>query len=326
MLGRHIRELREKNAISLNELAEKSGFSEDELLTVETENVSHLDPQQLMKIAENLCLKSAYDFIYLMRLNKEYPRRFRAYNVSLPRTGTTSIAKMFSNYNSQHEFLKNHVAIMIEKLEKNVISKEQFRDFVIKRDRTGCLEMDSAFFNQYYIDILAEEFSSAKFIFVVRDCFSWVDSVVNLVLLPEIQSNMTAGLPSFGLPFDLPGGMSEEKDDFRCNFKDYIGGMLSCWASLTENTLKKLPLDRSLILRTHELFKKTDILAEFVGVPSHTLNSNRSNKSRQKLHLLHSIDYNFLKAESNKYCSAMMDKFFPNYSLKDFLSGRYPSD
>jgi len=32
------------------------------------------------------------------------------------------------------------------------------------------------------VDVLAEEFPDAKFIFVIRDCWSWLDSLLNMVL------------------------------------------------------------------------------------------------------------------------------------------------
>ncbi|MBC6478144.1 MAG: hypothetical protein GDA56_10480 [Hormoscilla sp. GM7CHS1pb] len=49
------------------------------------------------------------------------------------------------------------------------------------RDRQGCLEMDSASFNHFYLDIL---FSQAKFVFTIRGTGSSWESLPN----PPIQN------------------------------------------------------------------------------------------------------------------------------------------
>jgi len=85
MLGKQIKELRQKNKISLEELAHKSGLSVDTLRLIEQDDIEHIEDSRLLKIADNLCLKSALDFACLMKTNKAF-RRFHAYVVGLPKT------------------------------------------------------------------------------------------------------------------------------------------------------------------------------------------------------------------------------------------------
>lgn len=114
MLGKLIKELRENRNISIKELACKSGLSMGILTSLEKEEISSIDNQKLLKIADSLQFKKAYEFIYLMRTNSS-PRRFHAYNVGLIRTGTSSMAGIFSKYRSGHELLVNSTTKMIKK-------------------------------------------------------------------------------------------------------------------------------------------------------------------------------------------------------------------
>ncbi len=132
MLGARIGELRLKNGIPLEGLAEKSGISADALARIERGELPQLDTQRLLKIADNLRLKSGADFAGLLQLNK-YPRRFHAYCVGLPKSGTVSLAGLFSNYRSCHEFHQWETHQMIIRRNHGGHSRERFRGFLKER-------------------------------------------------------------------------------------------------------------------------------------------------------------------------------------------------
>lgn len=321
MLGARIRELRLKNEISREELATKSGISAEELGRIERGDVKQLDVQRLLKIADNLRLKSGSDFAGLMRLNK-YPRRFHAYCVGLPKSGTVSLAGLFGNYRSYHEFHQWETHKMIIRYNHGTISRERFSGFLKERELLGGLpEMDSAHFNRHSIDILQEEFPEAKFICLIRDCYSWVNSFVNYFVVPEHEAMQSKELPN-GMPFDIPRGAMEAKNELVNNFQKYIDIPLSFWSSSYRDMLEKLPPGRSMIIRTHELSQKIDDIAHFIGISPDTLIKERSHLNRAKytVNVLRNLDRNFLKAKFSEHCSGLMEKFFPGFSLDDFLS------
>jgi hypothetical protein len=243
-------------------------------------------------------------------------RKFKIYNVGLAKTGTTSIANIFGNYQSGHEFLLKETGQVIKDFQNNQITQADLRDFVKQRDEIGNLEVDSTFCNSYYLDILAEEFSSAQFIFTIRDCYSWVDSVINMVYTHTKITHLDL---IFGLPPSLLGNEAE----LRKHFYQYLDQLLALWASVNTEILEKLPGDRSLIIRTHEISKKLDDIAGFIGIPADTLDYTKSHefKAAQKLNLLHEVDYSYLEARFKAYCLPLMNEYFPGYSLKDFLDG-----
>lgn len=321
MVGTHIRELRLKNKITLEELAANSGMSADELGRIERGEVKQLDVQSLLKIADNLRIKSGSDFAGLMRLNK-YPRRFHAYGVGLPKSGTVSLAGLFGNYRSYHELHQWETHQMIIRYKHGDISRERFSGFLKERAMLGGLpEMDSAHFNRHYIDILQEEFPEAKFICLIRDCYSWVNSFVNYFVVPEREAIQSKELPN-GMPFDIPRGAMEVKNGLVNNFHKHIDVPLSFWASSYRDMLEELPPGRSIIIRTHELSKKIDDIADFIGISPDTLIKEQSHLNRAKytVNILRNLDRDFLKAKFSEHCSDLMGRFFPEFSLDDFLS------
>lgn len=317
MLGKLIKEFRERQNISIDVLAQRSGLTGEILTHLEEGEIVSLDQQQLVKIADSLKIKSAYDFAYLMRLNTT-PRKFHVYNVGLIKTGTTSMASIFSKYRSGHEKILGDTEKKIEKFVKQTISREQLRQFIRERDCKLFLEMDSSHIHRLYLNFLAEEFPWSKYIFTIRDCYSWLDALINWILTHRINEKCPGGKDLFGM--DNFGCMDE--DDMQRNIHSHLEGFLSFWASANKDILEKLPLDRSLIIRTHEISDKINDIANFLDISPETLDRNQAHKfkARQKFNMLHRIDYEFLEISCKKYCTPLMEKFFPNYTLKDFFN------
>src|SRR5579871_183603 len=108
-------------------------------------------------------------------------RRFRVYNVGIAKTGTRSVAGIFCRYRSLHELLFEDTVRAVADRERGAMSEPEFRRFIRWRDQLTQLDVDSSSYNCYYVDVLADEFPDAKFLFVTRDCLSWLDSFLNMV-------------------------------------------------------------------------------------------------------------------------------------------------
>lgn len=319
MLGKRIKELRKKNFISINDLANNSGISIDVLNRIENSCIERINNRELVKIIDNLHLKSAYDFAYLMRLNNT-SRRFHVYNVGLIRTGTSSMAGIFSKYRSGHELLMDAATKLTKEYNEQVISKETLRQFIIERDLQLFLEMDSSHIHRLYLDILVEEFPSSKYIFTIRDCYSWLDAIINWILNHRIGekckgSKILIGLDNFGCM---------DQNDMQSKIHGYLKDFLSFWASANSNILKNIPRERSLIIRTHEISDKLEDISRFLDISPETLDRDKAHKfkAHRKFHMLHHIDYEFLNGSCKEYCSPLMEKYFPEYTLKMFLNGK----
>jgi hypothetical protein len=251
-------------------------------------------------------------------------RRFQAYNLGIAKTGTTSMAGIFGKYRSRHEFMFQETTQAIADYKSDVITRDEFETFIIQRDKLGMLEMDSASFSFAYADILVEKFSSAKFVVTIRDCYSWLNSLLNLAL--HIGQKMPNWLVDYGqraLGIRVKADALKSREDFVRYLPAVIDGFLKYWANANTLLLETLPRSRTLIVRTHEISASIERLAQFIGVAQDTLLAERSHlfKARRKFGLLYEIDYGFLRDKCDQYCAGLMKDLFPCYNLQDFLVG-----
>ncbi len=325
MLGRSIKRQREERKLDRQKLANAAGISIELLTDIENGDiVPPVDAEILLKIADQFQFAHGQDFVSFMGLNR--PRKFQAYVLGLAKTGTVSLTGVFGNYWTDHEFDQWDTHQAIKKFQDGLISRNEFREYIIKREAmAGFLELDSAHFNRHYIDILAEEYPQAKFICLIRECHSWVNSFVNYFTMPEREA-IQSSYKRNGLPFDLPRGDNEAKKELVRNFHKYIDGPLSFWADQYNEMLgklRKLPSERYMIIKTNELSIKIGDVASFIGIPADSLVGDRSHLNRAEYHIdiLKKLDTNFLEEKFNKYCSPLMKEFFPDYALQDFLAG-----
>jgi hypothetical protein len=231
---------------------------------------------------------------------------------------------IFSTHRSAHEYAMEQAWQVISGMLSRTIDIRKVCSFVRKRS-LRMLEMDSASFNHFFLEILREEFPQSRFIFVIRDCFSWVDSLANMLLDPN-REFLEPAPAILGTPFPIPGGDSPERKELRQNFVSYIDGFLKNWSSHNQRIVEQLPPERSLILRTHELSQSRDVLSDFLAIPPDTLNMSRSHEFRAsiKYNVLGQADPTLLESRFNEICSPLMNTFFPGYRLIDFLEGKRP--
>jgi Sulfotransferase domain len=245
-------------------------------------------------------------------------RRFRVYNVGIAKTGTQSVASIFANYRSLHELLFPDTVETIARRAKGTLDESAFREFVRWRDGLARLDVDSSSYNAHYVDVLADEFPDAKFIFVIRDCWSWLDSMLNMGLqfgkdMPDwmIEHCRTILGPEFAprIGADLPRRMPSMAQ-----------AGLSYWSWLNEFVVKHLPTERSIVVRTAELSTSLNRLAAFVGVPEETLRHDlrHVHRGQVRYHSLQMVNPRVL-LEYAAGCRGLMQDFFPGVSLEKFL-------
>lgn len=339
MLGDRIRMLRQRQGLDLGDLAARSKIAVEVLSRLERNEICEIPHRDILSLAIALGVRAAHDFGHLLSLNGVC-RRFRAYNVGRPKTGTTSVAHIFSNYRSRHEFKSFDMKRLIGRHIRGEVSDTELRTFVLQRDSLGGLEMDSSSFNHYYLDILVAEFPWAKYVFTIRDCYSWVDSVTNFALMKRRRyADDGAGFDAYmvdedrhfystldRMDFGFPPGKKMDREQMVAALPDYIDAMLTSWTDVNGRILSLLPPENSLILRTHEITSRLDDLARFIGVPRETLNAARahSRKGTKIIEPLRNHDPGFLMRKFEQHCGPLMERFFPGYAFRDYLEGRKP--
>ena len=262
-------------------------------------------------------LENNFSFFY----NTSSSRRFQAYNVGLPRTGTSSIASLFGLYRSDTEFMEQETVEQIIALYDGNLSAKEFRNYLLHRDQKGKLEMDSASFNHFYLDILVEEFPLAKFVFTIRDCYSWLNSYFKLLLkyrkrFDDQGIDPPAWMVNYGrvlfgeLAWDIwePFSSLQYLQQKLLDLPELLDVFLRHWGESNRRILKLLPRDRSFIIKTHELSDKLDELAKFINIPIYSLTSAyHTNISAEKTDLLSVLDEGVFDQLAKKYCGDLFE-------------------
>ncbi len=247
------------------------------------------------------------------------PRRFHAYCVGMPKTGTHSLAEVLRNYRSVHEpeglF---YMGIAMARAEGK-LSESQLRGRVRYMGRKLWLEFNSAYFNFPLLEVLLEVYPQAKFILSIRDCYSWLDSTINELLARE-HGEMQLRFHQFYADA-VPKGSHQDGDRV---FKEHglmpLDQLLRGWSHHNQRVLSLVPSDRLLVVRTYEILSDLPRIAEFLGIDPGTLDATRSHqhKAARKYGLLAELDEGYLEECVETSCRALMDRFFPEVrSLRD---------
>ena len=282
----------------------------------------------LVSIAREADLKKAAIPVYDILPSWCFPERhlrFKAYCVGMGKTGTTTMHAIFRNqYRSAHEPEARFLTKKIIAFTQGNIDQSQFTQYIKHQDRRLGLEMNSSNLNYYLIDILVNEFSNAKFILTIRDCYSWLDSIINhhLVNLNRLKSNnwfRHDWLLLTDMRYRTDKKHVKEETILANNGLYTLDGYFSSWRESNSKILATVPEERLLIVKTAEINQSIQRIEEFLGIPVGTIpNRVRENVRSKKTNLLSQINKDFLEEKANFHCKELMDKYFPE--VKGFNS------
>jgi hypothetical protein len=220
-------------------------------------------------------------------------RRFHLIGVGLPKTGTTSLAHLFQPFRWGYEFLIAESVVRLIAWKGGRLGHERMRRWLASRAEAGALELDSASFNHYFLDILVELYPAARFVYTRRDAVSWADSLLNMALWPG-RYHRGQGWPEWQVAlgrlmapsFDPGRFVSPER--LRPALRPLAEELLAFYARETPRIEAALPPERSLVIPTDGLSTSLDTLAEFAGVPRSALNvaGSHANRGQAKIPLV----------------------------------------
>jgi hypothetical protein len=241
------------------------------------------------------------------------PRRFHGYCVGAGKTGTHSMAGIFEkHFVSAHEPASEDLVANILQFKKGKLSKYQMLTFLRKRDEQLCLEMESNGTLAIVQDLLVECFPQSKFILTIRDCYSWLDSVMN--------HNIASAPSGFWIEFDdikygstiarLPTKERALSVRGLRSLDDY----LSHWSNHINDIIRLTPSSRLLVLRIDHLDRSVNEIAEFLGIDPGLIDISRSHLFRnpKNFGIVEEIGAQYIEAKVKEHCSELMEKFFPD--------------
>ncbi len=193
------------------------------------------------------------------------------------------------------------------------MSASQFANFAVSYDRSVWLEMNSSLLNGFLLDPLVQRLPDAKFILTIRDCYSWansfMDQKINTVLAQMHPWRRLWRTVLHPPEFEF----SDQESLLRDRELFPLDGYFSYWARHNTHVLSTVPSDRLLVLRTTEISNSLERIADFVGVPVNSLNSEKTHsfKAPKRHGTLKQLNPDFVKKTAERYCGELMDRFFP---------------
>jgi hypothetical protein len=199
------------------------------------------------------------------------------------------------------------------------MSEEEFRDWILARDREMALEVDSSWHHILILDFLAQEFPDARYVLTIRDCYSWLNSEFKRVLHTPSRQSERVKLRKFIYDGENAAHAPEEQVLKEAGLFT-VDNYLSRWAAHNEKVLKTIPRERLLVVRTEQIRARAFEIAEFAGLPRGTVRLQRTHEYQNPVQrqIIREIDSNFLERKVEQHCRVLMKRFFPEIkSLAD---------
>ncbi len=242
----------------------------------------------------------------------------RAFCAGQAKSGTASLAGMLStDHRAAHEPEREELLAMILRESRGDVPPQGLRKYLLERDARLVLEYDISWANQFVIGHLLAAFPAAKFIVLVRDCDSWLKSIVGHLLSRDMPPDVREFLRWWFQPERYPHSRHDRALEARGLFS--VPAYLQAWNRHVDLCTGAIPADRRLVLRTHELVRSRKRLAAFLEIPeaSIDLDKGHRNLATWSGSMDSLVDRAYLDEMVRAICGANMDLYFP-----EFGSGR----
>ena len=240
------------------------------------------------------------------------PVRVKAFCVGQAKSGTASLVGLLSaNYRAAHEPERPELLDMIIRESRGEVTAEEIRKFLIERDAGLNLEYDVSWANQFVIGHLLDVFPASKFIVLIRDCYSWLQSAVGHLLSRELPSEIVDFLPWWTRPERYPHSLHDRALAERG--LDSVAAFLNVWNDHVDRCARQIPEDRRLVIRTHELARSHRRLADFLQIPVDTLDPESGHQNRSTWHerIESLVDPVYIDDMVRSICADNMARYFP---------------
>jgi hypothetical protein len=240
--------------------------------------------------------------------------------IGAAKTGTHTIAQMFdSRIKSSHEACAGEIISLVASQASAKDQRLELVDLIKKRDQTGRAEVDSSQLNIYLVDIFLSEYPGAKFVLTIRDCYTWLNSFINHSLRFPKTAPVWKRFRDFRFRSDhLVHPIQEAALKERGLYT--LEGYLSYWTFHNLTALNKIPQDRLLIIKTNEISRRAQDIADFAGLPLDYIRHDclHAFKSDQDFKVLHDLSEDYLNDTIQRFSGSLMTQFFPTIkSLAD---------
>jgi hypothetical protein len=213
-------------------------------------------------------------------------RKFHVINLSMPRTGTTSFAGMFDRFPATHEFMISETIPVLLDFHEKKISAPALADFLKERDVRAAHWVDSASFFFFAPEGVIGTFPEAAYFFAVRDCESWILSMVDNSMfihrmIVEGSATVNLGFLDRYSEFFISGherALFLDKKRLTSNALHIVKELAAIWNTYTvrvAEAMLTLGEKQRLVIPLKNLSYETDRIAALAGIPPSALNMTK---------------------------------------------------
>jgi len=237
--------------------------------------------------------------------------RPRLYGIGTGKSGTNALASLFTGVPTAHEAEPEPVIHAVLDYAAGRSDWRSLQTLVLERDRRLALSVDISNLNIFLVDLLCQVSPDSRFILTIRDCYSWLDSLLNhyLRIPPTAAWRAFADWRFQRGQFSYPAAeqILEEKGLYT------LAGYLSYWTAHVSKALAAVPAERLLIVRTDQIVDRALEIATFGGFGRAQLTSGDIHEYRNPLkqRIVQEISVAHLQKQVHIHCGPLMERFFP---------------
>lgn len=218
------------------------------------------------------------------------------------------MSKIFTpGFRSAHEPRIDQLGTLIEQRWSGQVEEESLRRQLRRRDETLWLECEASHPIAWFSDILSHDFPESKFILTVRDCYSWLESIINQHINNPHSTQSVHGRRRalyYGGTYSSAYALSENMGVYT------LDGYLSYWSRHNSFVLDSVPPHRLMVIPTFDIAQHLGGISTFMGISTTEINSERSHShiGGKKHGVLSQIDRDLLISKIEQYCRPTIDR------------------
>ena len=235
-------------------------------------------------------------------------RRFRLYGVGAARSGTTSLTAMLGAYRSAHEVDSQRLIRLAADVHAGdvALDSSHIRRVFRYRSVRFNLEADVAGHLNSFAGPIARLYPDAQLALLVRDCFSWLNSRIELAL-------RRPAVDAVRFPASHDGPHHSLEQSLEAAGVRPIASYLRRWADITAGIIDAVPAERLLVIRTEDLDESVPRLAAFIGVAPATIRVVHTNRTTAPTGLLAQVPAAFVVDQAEAVgVPPIMERFWGN--------------
>ena len=236
----------------------------------------------------------------------------KAFCVGQAKSGTASLYGLLRRHHrAAHEPERERTLDLILREARGELDQHSIRDELEQRDQRLSLDYDIAWANQFLLDHLLTVFPDATFIVLIRDPYTWLQSMVGHLISRQIPPDVRAFLDWWFKPAQYPHSSHDRVLETHGVYS--IEAYARAWNRHVKHCTQVIPPTRRLILKTHAIKRSHRQIADFLKIPEESLDagSGHLNRSTWKERLDSLVDRAYLEEVVGSVCGDTLTLYFP---------------